>query len=217
MNYRTLSLAIMLVSAQLSFATSADYYYLPDQEAIRTSRDIVEGTVVHAVPVPASYFHPPCYTYLYQLRVSRSFKGTFKVGDIVDVGMGRLGQSAEAGQSHLLVLNAPSKFSHQYCRHKQIGGLFKEGEIYTQFSSKVGLFNIFLAADGKKMFKAETCEENDFFMYSGFFKELGFVEQTEMRGNRNCTFIVAPYQELLNKILEDVVSTREEKAPPAAT
>lgn len=202
-----------IFASNFSYSTTYAHFFQSEETIIKKSYDIVEGVVIKVVEPkkPFFAFSEPCVSPLYKLQISNSLKGRYKVGDIVSVGINRYGQSVIPGENQLAIINKASKYLYEKCWFNDMGGQFKKNDLFIPNAASVGLFNLSISSNGKKMFKAESCEDRARLMYEEFFTGLGFPVKEEKRGKLDCIVMIGPYKELYKKISDEVNKLNELK------
>ena len=179
-------LALLLGQTQSASATSTIRVVKSSEEIIAKATDIVEGKVVDVISQPNSS-NAGCFSYVYKLRVTKTYKGKTDIGSEVTVGLNIHSLEVNPDQLQLLVLREISEEYYDFC---SADDLEKSSVRYITSGLKTSVVELFPTSD---RFLAVVCEREKPLLFTA-------LTSNEARQIGACTVVQGKKSELVAQI-----------------
>lgn len=157
---------LFVVVAATGYAQNITKYVEPDADVVARASDIVEGEVVSVMS--DIFTSTNCFTDLYTMRVTRTLKGDFKIGDMVTVGVNIYTLDIVAGDRHLVLLQSLDSGFLGSCDLEAYSDQFEVSNFRATFGHMVSLFR--LNSDGCS-FTASSCADERPIIFEEYFSK----------------------------------------------
>ncbi|WP_444940885.1 hypothetical protein ACJJI3_21470 [Microbulbifer sp. ZKSA004] len=178
-----------------AFAESEIQFQASEAEVVARSFDIVEGEVVSGtVEKPAGV--GTCFSYVYDLKVENSFRGKYKAGEVIKIGLNLNSIVVAPNQQQLIVLMEPSKDFFRHCVIADFGAS-RVDKIVSEHL--VGIFELFSVGGEVVKFRGVSCNRSKPILYEDFARERKWI-------TGSCYEAIGRYQDLekeIKKVVEE--------------
>ncbi|SDJ87051.1 hypothetical protein [Microbulbifer yueqingensis] len=186
-------LSFLLFCSELAIANSEAVYSTSETKALELALDVVEGEVL-AETVFSPSIGNACFSYVYQLRVEKSYKGLISESEVISVGLNIKSFPVEPGQKQLiLVMQMPENY-YDFCR---AGEAARYENMKVTLGYLVGLFEIFSDVNGVEKYSAVSCEDDMPILFEASAERMERVEA-------GCREVVGSYEVLKQKIISEL-------------